>query len=233
MFIIEIAQVKIKINNKYEYLNHFCKDFIITSDNYDFEVSVNEDEIDNERKLAEEPFSNGYYESLCMYRKICYKMLDYNAFIMHAATIKIDDYAYMFLAKSGTGKTTHCRLLKEYLNDRMSFINGDKPIIKIIDGIPYAFGTPWNGKERYGSNTYAEIKALVFIERNEENSIIKLNGKDILPKVIHQILIPTSEYEVDKTFNLLNILLNKTNSYLLKCNMNIDAAECSYNAITK
>lgn len=233
MFIIEIAKVKVKINNKYDYLNLFCKDYIIDSDSFDFEVSVTDEEILKEKEQSDIDFSEGYFESLCAYRKICFEMLNYDCFIMHAATIKIDNDAYLFLAKSGTGKTTHCRLLKEYLKDRICFINGDKPLIRIIDGIPYAFGTPWNGKERYGENTYAKIKALVFIERDINNSIIKLENKNILPKVIHQILIPSSEYEINKTFDLLNILLTKANSYLLKCNMELDAAICSSTEITK
>ena len=233
MFVIEIAKVKIQINNRYPYLKKLCEDYIIDSTTYDFSVSVSEDEIENEKKQTNEHFTDGYFEGICVYRKICKEILKYDCFLMHACTIKIDDYAYLFLAKSGTGKTTHCRLLKEYLQDRVSYINGDKPIIRIIDGIPYAFGTPWNGKERYGSNTSAKIKALIFIKRDENNSITPLSKDELLDKVIHQILIPTTTEEVTKTFDLLNITLDKTKQYLLKCNMDISAAICSYNAITK
>ena len=233
MFVIEIAKVKIQINNKYPYLKKLCDDYIIDSSDYDFSISVCDEEIDIEKKQTKDQFSNGYIEGICAYRKICKEILKYNCFLMHACTIKIDDFAYLFLAKSGTGKTTHCKLLKEYLQDKMSYINGDKPIIRIIDGIPYAYGTPWNGKERYGNNAFARIKALIFIERDEYNSIIPLSKDQLLDKVIHQILIPTTPDEVNKTFDLLNITLDKTKQYLLKCNMDISAAICSYNTITK
>ena len=233
MFVIEIAKVKIQINNRYPYLKKLCEDYIVDSTSYDFSVSVRDDEIENEKKQTNEHFTDGYFEGICVYRNICKEILKYDCFLMHACTIKIDDFAYLFLAKSGTGKTTHCRLLKEYLQDRVSYINGDKPIIRIIDGIPYAFGTPWNGKERYGSNTSAKIKALIFIKRDENNSITPLSKDELLDKVIHQILIPTTTEEVTKTFDLLNITLDKTKQYLLKCNMDISAAMCSYNTITK
>ena len=47
--------------------------------------------------------------------------------------IKVDNDAYAFCAKSGTGKTTHTKLWMQLLGDRMSYINGDKPLIRIID----------------------------------------------------------------------------------------------------
>ena len=233
MFIIEIAKIKIQIDNKYPYLEKLCEDYKIDSDSYDFSISVSSSELETENKISEGRFSIGYVEGVCAYRKICHEILKYDAFLMHACTIKIDNFAYLFLAKSGTGKTTHCRLLKELLGEKVSYINGDKPIIRLIDGIPYAFGTPWNGKEQYGENDYAKIKALIFIERDKDNSIKSLSKDELLSKVIHQILIPDTEDAVTKTFDLLNSTLNQTKQYLLKCNKDISAAKCTYNEVIK
>ena len=36
-----------------------------------------------------------------------------------------------FVGKSGVGKTTHSLLLANYLKDRFTWINGDKPLIRI------------------------------------------------------------------------------------------------------
>ena len=233
MFIIEIAKIKIQIINKYKYLEKLCSDYIVDSSSFDFSISVSDEEIEEEKKKDEVNHTNGYLESICLYRKICLELIKYDAFVIHACTIKIDNYAYLLSAKSGTGKTTHSRLLKEYLGDRMTYINGDKPIIRIFNGVPYAFGTPWNGKERYGENTNAQVKAIVFIERAKENSIELINKDKLLSKIINQILIPNNEEGVTKTFMLTDILLNNTKQYILKCNMDISAAICSYNAITK
>lgn len=232
MFIIEIAKIKIQILNKYKYLEKLCSDYIINSSSFDFSISISEEEIEEEKK-KDENHTLGYLESICCYRKICLNLVKYNCFLIHACTIKIDDYAYLFSAKSGTGKTTHCKLLKEYLGNRLTFINGDKPVIRIIDGIPYAYGTPWNGKERYGENINAIVKAIVFVERAKNNSIELIKKDLLLPKILNQILIPNNEEGVTKTFELIDKLLNQTKQYLLKCNMDISAAICSYNAITK
>ena len=45
--------------------------------------------------------------------------------------------AYLFCGSSGTGKTTHMLLWQKMLGDRFKFINGDKPIIRFIDNVPY------------------------------------------------------------------------------------------------
>ncbi len=233
MFIIEIAKIKIKIDNKYKYLEKLCEEYIIDSSSYDLLISVSLDEIEDEKSKTTEKYSDGYLESICCYRKISLSILDFNAFLVHACTIKIDNYAYLLLARSGTGKTTHSKLLKEYLGDKMTYINGDKPIIRIIDGTPLAFGTPWNGKERYGENTYAPVKALVFIERALDNSICEISSEALLAKILNQILIPDTKDGVTLTFSLVDTLLKSSKQYLLKCNMDISAAICSYNAITK
>ena len=233
MFIIEIAKLKIKINNKYSYIKKLCEAYIAQGSDFDFEVEVTDSEIREEAKLNPPFFKEGQLESICIYRNICLVLPKYDAFLIHASSIAIDDMAYLFCAKSGTGKTTHTKLLKEYLGDRVHFINGDKPIIRIIDSKVLCFGSPWNGKEGYGENISKPVKAIIFLERSKTNEIIKINEKDILKHIMHQIIIPSDEQYADKTFELLNYTLTKTNKYLLKCNMEIDSAICSYTTITK
>lgn len=233
MFILELAKIKIKINNRYPYLERQCTDYIVDSTDYDFEVFVTDDELDQERKQAEKNFSDGYIESISMYRKICVQLPSYNCILMHSAVIKVNEKAFGFCAKSGTGKTTHTKLWKQLLGDEMSYVNGDKPLIRIIDNIPYAFGTPWNGKENYGANTFAKLHAIAFIERSLTNSITPLNKNEILPRIIHQILLPKDEKNLSLTFDTLNSILNKINIYLLKCNMELEAAKIAYNQMIK
>lgn len=233
MFIIEMAKLKIKINNRFSFLEKLCKDYIIDEETYDFEVSVTDDDINKEKNASDGNFSVGYLESICIYRKISEKVPQYNCILLHAAVIKVDDDAYAFCAKSGTGKTTHTKLWMQLLGDKMSYINGDKPLIRIIDDQIYAFGTPWNGKEQYGTNSYAKLKAIAFIERDITNSIIHLPKIEVLPRIIHQILLPKDEDSLSKTFEILNEVVGKTNTYLLKCNMDIEAAQIAYTQMRK
>ena len=231
MFILELAKIKIKVNNRYSFLEYQCKDYIINSDEYDFEVSVTDEDIKKEQEQSEINYQLGYLESIAIYRKICLQLPSYNCILIHSAIIQVDNIAYGFCAKSGTGKTTHTKLWKELLQDKMSYVNGDKPLIRIIDEIPYAFGTPWNGKENFGENTYAPLHAIAFIERSLTNSIVQLPNNLILSRIIHQILLPKDEKNLSLTFETLNQLLNKIKVYLLKCNMDLEAAQIAYNTM--
>lgn len=224
MFILEIASLKIKINNKYQYLEKFCKDYISDSCEFDFEVSANDKDIEDERKSSPSYFKDYHLESLCIYRKIALLLPKYDAYLIHGAALKIDEVAYIILAKSGTGKTTHANNLKSLLGERLSFINGDKPIIRIINNKPYVFGTPWCGKEHLGSNTNSLISSFIFLERGNKNEISEISGKEILPKIIHQIIMPNDLELLDKTINLVNQTLTNVNTYLLKCTKDKDSA---------
>jgi len=64
---------------------------------------------------------------------------------IHASAVAADGKAWLFLGKSGTGKSTHARLwLRNIPGARL--INDDNPVVRLIDGKPVAFGTPWSGK---------------------------------------------------------------------------------------
>lgn len=231
MFIIEIANLKIQIINKYKYLRLLCKDYIIDSSSSDFSVSVTDEEIIEEAKVNPIKQSNPYLESICIYRKIAFNVLKYDAFLIHGSAIKIDNNAYLFCAKSGIGKTTHTMNLKTLLGDKLTFINGDKPIIRLINNTPVVFGSPWCGKENYGSNTFAPLKAIVFLERSEENIITNTTKKEIIKKLLKQILVPSDVTKLDKTFDLLNKTLDNVKLFNLKCTKELDSAKISYDAI--
>ena len=64
---------------------------------------------------------------------------------IHASAVAADGKAFLFLGKSGTGKSTHARMwLRNIPGSRL--LNDDNPTLRLIDGKPVAFGTPWSGK---------------------------------------------------------------------------------------
>jgi hypothetical protein len=66
--------------------------------------------------------------------------------LVHASVPMIDDKGYLFLGKSGTGKSTHCKLWLDNF-ETAELLNDDNPAIRIHpDGNIYVYGTPWSGK---------------------------------------------------------------------------------------
>ena len=66
--------------------------------------------------------------------------------LIHASCVLHGGRAYPFIAKSGTGKSTHTNLWMRHIPDT-ELLNDDNPVIRIIDGKPFAYGSPWSGKD--------------------------------------------------------------------------------------
>ncbi len=224
--IIKIAGLLIDVKNKYSYFSQMARGFEAEG-KADFSVEVPQNVI--EKAIAENPeYSEGYVESLEIYRIICRKILEYDAMLMHCAAICVDGEAYLFTAVSGTGKTTHISLWMEKFGDRCFVVNGDKPILRQVDGKFYACGTPWRGKENFGTNLNVPIKAVCILERGEKNEIEKIPAHEAISTVITQTLRTNDMYEMEKMLTLSDKLLTSVPFYRLKCNMEKEAADVSY-----
>ena len=232
MFIIKMAEIRIAIKNKYSYVYEQCRDYLAPGDEYDIDVFATDEEIETEKKAVEIKVSDGYAESVCIYRNICNKLPQTSgAFLFHSALIEYEGRGYAFAAKSGTGKSTHISLWQRCFGNNVRIINGDKPIFRYTDGKFIAYGTPWCGKEGLSENASVPVCAICFIERGEKNSISQISPSDAVTKVFPQVLMPRDARSVDALFPLLDSMIKSIPCYLLKCNMDIEAALVAYNGM--
>ncbi len=232
MFKIKLAGLVIEIDNKYDFIKNQCVDYYTSDEAVDIKASCTEEDILEEQGNYVDAFSKGYCESICMYRAIALQLPLFDAFLMHSAIVDVDGKAYAFAARSGTGKSTHLMLWSEYLKDRLTVVNGDKPIMRYIDGKLFAFGTPWCGKEGWHKNMGSPLKAICFLERSQENRIERLGKGESAELIMKQILMPTDPLCAIKTLELLDKMIQKTDTWLLGCNISIDAAKLSYNTMS-
>ena len=90
--------------------------------------------------------------------------------LMHSSTIMFENKGYMFLGKSGTGKSTHTSLwLKNF--EGTELLNDDNPVIRIIDNQAIVYGTPWSGKTPCYKQKKVGVGALVMLEQKPYNKI--------------------------------------------------------------
>jgi len=221
MFNIKVADIAIGIENKYDYIKTMCKEYLCESEEL-VNISVTDAEIDAED--TEGGLDKGYLESLAIYRKIAEKILEYNGFLMHGVVLDAQGTGVAFLARSGVGKSTHLNLWQQVLNEKITVINGDKPLIRIIDGEIFAYGTPWAGKERLQKNTKIKLSKICFIERNEENECVELSKDEILERILPQIYKPKNVAKLLVSMDLIE-QMEKCEFYLVRCNMEISAAK--------
>lgn len=104
----------------------------------------------------------------------------YNTALFHAAVVKYQDRGYMFLGKSGTGKSTHARLWLKY-NEGSELLNDDNPVVRFYttaDGKGYAkvFGSPWSGKTPCYKNDECVLGGLVLLFQAPYNKITRLRA---------------------------------------------------------
>ncbi|MBQ8321743.1 MAG: hypothetical protein IJX92_05200 [Clostridia bacterium] len=237
-FKIRLANRLIGVECLYESTAEFCREYLSSEGESDFSVAVSMTDIleeraksDRERELEGLPPyipSPTYLETLALYRKIAERLVDYDTILFHGSAIAVDGVAYIFTAKSGTGKSTHTRLWREAFGERAVMVNDDKPLIKISDGEVTVYGTPWNGKHNLGSNISAPLAAIVSLERGENNRILAVDKKYLLPKIFSQTYRAVSPIALSKTLGLIDKMLDKVSLYELYCNMNPDAATVAY-----
>lgn len=94
---------------------------------------------------------------------------------MHASVIVNGGRAFLWLAKSGTGKSTHSRMwLENVPGSRL--LNDDNPIVRVLDdGTVEVYGSPWSGKTPCYRNEHYPAGAFVQIRRSPDNVITRLS----------------------------------------------------------
>ena len=229
----KIADFNYFIDNIYHSVEKECEQYLI-SDKEDCELSLSMTKEDIKAEGNDVEFSNSYLEYIAICRKIAEVMPLHNAFLLHSAVFDVDGTGIAFAAHSGTGKTTHMLLWQKLLGDRLKIVNGDKPIVRFFDeepNNPYAYGTPWNGKERLGCNMRTPLKHICFIERAKQNSCERVSKTDAVNLIFNQVYMPKDPMAAMNTVGLIDRLLSSCNLWKIKCNMDISAAETAYNTI--
>ena len=204
----------------------------------DYCIETTMEDIENERvKAAEEnrleglpetDYLDNHLETTAVYRKIADAFINDGIILFHGSVIAVDGQAYLFTAKSGTGKSTHTTLWRELFAERAVMVNDDKPLLEIGNEGVTVHGSPWNGKHNRGNNVSVPLKALCILERGEKNEIEKVNATDVLPMILQQTNRMSDPQKLLKTLELVETMLRIVPVYRLKCNMDIEAAKVAY-----
>lgn len=232
MKICKVADIAFSLSTLYGYTEKLLSDYYCEGVPPEFSINITESDILREREVGGE-FSDAYLESLAVYRKLCEKITaDYNGFLIHCSAIAVDGEAYLFTAPSGTGKSTHASLWREVLGERAVMINDDKPIVRLIGGEFYAYGTPWDGKHRLSTNGRAKVKAVCKLYRSENNEISEISASEMLPTFLNQTLRPSDEKAMNKYLDLTEKFISSVGQYKLGCNISREAAKLAYETMS-
>ncbi|MBR0536258.1 MAG: hypothetical protein IIX14_07780 [Clostridia bacterium] len=162
-----------------------------------------------------------FYEQLALF----------NGLMLHSSCVEYKGKAYLFSASSGTGKSTHTHLWLKYLPD-CRIINDDKPAIRIIDGVAYAYGTPWSGKTDENINEGVPIGGICFLGRGE-NKIKRIPGIMALKPFMDQTVRPADKELMNKMLETLNWILTNVPIYKMTCDISEQAVMTAVNGMVE
>ena len=94
---------------------------------------------------------------------------------MHSSVVMNDGRGYMFLGKSGTGKSTHSSLWLKHIPG-CELLNDDNPILRLMpDGSARVYGSPWSGKTPCYKAMDVPVGAVVRLRQAPFNKIERLS----------------------------------------------------------
>ena len=95
-------------------------------------------------------------------------ILPYEAISLHSSVVVNEGKAFLFMGKSGTGKSTHSALWLRHI-EGTELLNDDNPVVRLVDGKAMAYGSPWSGKTPCYRNESAPVAAMVRLKQGPRN----------------------------------------------------------------
>ncbi len=172
------------------------------------------------------------FEYMCTGEAFANRLAYLGGLVMHGSAISYEGKGIVFSAPSGTGKSTHAGLWKQYYGERVVHINDDKPAIRFDEGVPVVYGTPWSGKTDTNSNNFAPLKAIVFLKQASENRIQPLSVADALEHIYRETVRPFYDEALGmKVLDTAERLIQSVPVFLLECTISSEAVELVKNTM--
>ena len=141
-----------------------------------------------------------------------------NGILFHSSSIIYNNKCILFTGNSGSGKST---IRKKFELLGAKTINDDKNIIILEDDI-YIYPNPYSGKEKKDNNIYHKLDYIIFLNKDNDNKLIKLDLNNKLSSLIKIIGNPIF-LNKDHYDKLLDKLLNiKMYNYYSKLDDNLN-----------
>lgn len=137
---------------------------------------------------------------------------------IHASVTELNGKALIFLGKSGTGKSTHSRLWREFVPGS-TLLNDDEPIVRVFNDKPVrVYGAPWSGSTPCYKNESAEVAAIVHLYQSPENKLRELNKIEALSLLYPSTVVFRSDAgNKNMIFDTVTDIVQQVPFYRLDC----------------
>ena len=149
-------------------------------------------------------------------------LLDRKGLLLHASFVEYDGKAILFTGPSGVGKSTQADLWHSTLGAEI--INGDRAVLRCIDGRWFAFGSSYAGSSGIYKNKSAPISSIVVLRQAKENRVTTLNHGQALSYVYPEIAVHHWDKDfVERATDLCLDLISNIPILYFECLPNEDA----------
>lgn len=158
---------------------------------------------------------------------------DKNTLLFHASVIGYQEQGYLFLGKSGTGKSTHSTLWLKHIPGS-ELMNDDNPVVVVTPEGAIVYGSPWSGKTPCYRNVSAPVGAFVRIRQEKQNTIERDNTLQAFASLLPSVSSMKWDDRVyDGICDTLSLLIEHVPSYTLGCLPDKEAAELCHDTVTE
>ena len=232
-FKIKVVDKVFEITAFNETTKKYCGNFL-TDEEANYVITLTEEDLINERNTSSTGKVYVNEEISALYRKIAEILVEENVVVFHSSSFMVNGKGFLITARSGVGKSTHSRNLKEYIGDDFVYINDDKPLLKVNENKVTVYSNPWNGKERKSNDVSAPLKAVLFLSRGETNTYRRIvNKEEIYIKMISQIYLPKEKAKRELALKAADSILKNINFYEINVTNDIESAKMTYEEIIK
>lgn len=153
--------------------------------------------------------------------------------LFHSSVVSYQGYGYMFLGKSGTGKSTHSSLWLKHI-EGTELVNDDNPVVRRMPDGFYVFGSPWSGKTPCYRHVSYPIGGIVQLSQAPYNKIERLR-----PLAAYAALVPSisgkrwDKQVAEGLHQTEDMMAGEVAVWHLECLPDADAAHVCNNAVKK
>lgn len=143
---------------------------------------------------------------------------------LHSSFINYNGTAILFTAPSGTGKSTQAQLWEDFAGAEQ--INGDRAVIRCVDGVWTAYGFPFAGSSGIYKNKSAPIRAIVVLRQAPENNLKILTEAEAFRFIYSELTVQRwNKAQLSADIDNLVKLVSEVPVYLFCCTPEQSAVE--------
>lgn len=176
-------------------------------------------------------FTDPFLERAAIQRAFAEFLFDRDVLMLHGSAIAVEGQGYLFAAPSGTGKSTHTRLWREYFGQRAEMVNDDKPFLAVTPQGVTVYGAPWSGKHGLDNNIAVPLKGICLLQRGKENAIRPLSPREALPMLLKFGYCPLAPQKAEAYHRLVETLASRVPLWQMSCTKELQAAQVAFAAM--